>query len=187
MKNKRNIIIAITGASGSIYANQLINRIKLSEAFNEIAILQSNNARAIWNEELGENLIIEAPLKNYPSNDFNAPFASGSSNFDTMIVIPCSMGVLGRIANGISDDLITRAADVMLKEERKLILVPRETPFNLIHIRNMEQLILSGATICPANPSFYHKPENIEELADTVVERVCSLANISTPTKRWNQ
>jgi 4-hydroxy-3-polyprenylbenzoate decarboxylase len=121
----------------------------------------------------------------YEKTDFNAPFASGSGKFDTMIIIPCSMGTLGRIATGISNDLVSRAADVILKEKRKLICVVRETPYNLIHIRNMETVTLAGAVICPATPSFYSRPETIEEAAMTVVDRVLDLAGFDIKAYRW--
>jgi 4-hydroxy-3-polyprenylbenzoate decarboxylase len=117
--------------------------------------------------------------------DFHAPFASGSGQFNTMIIIPCSMGTLGRIATGVSNDLITRAADVVLKERRKLICVVRDTPYNLIHIRNMETVTLAGGIICPATPSFYSVPKTIEEVAATVVDRVLDLAGINVKTFRW--
>ena len=117
--------------------------------------------------------------------DFHAPFASGSGRFNTMIICPCSMGTLGRIATGISNDLITRAADVVLKERRKLICVVRETPYNLIHIKNMEAVTLAGGIICPATPSFYSIPANLEEMAATVVDRIIDLAGITQQTYRW--
>ena len=116
-----------------------------------------------------------------------APFASGSAKFDTMVVIPCSMGVLGRIAGGISDDLITRAADVILKERRKLVLVPRDMPFSLIHIRNMQTITEAGGIICPAMPSYYSKPKTIEELAMTVVNRVVDLIGLEDESYRWSE
>jgi 4-hydroxy-3-polyprenylbenzoate decarboxylase len=121
----------------------------------------------------------------YTSQDFTAPFASGSGQYDTMIIIPCSMGTLGRIASGISNDLTGRAADVILKERRKLICVVRETPYNLIHIRNMETITLAGGIICPATPSFYSRPKTIEEVAATVVDRVLDLAGFDISTFRW--
>ena len=123
----------------------------------------------------------------YEQNDFNAPFASGSGQYNTMIIIPCSMGTVGRIASGISNDLITRAADVVLKEKRRLICVLRDTPYNLIHIRNMETVTLAGGIICPATPSFYSKPTTIEEVASTVVDRVLDLAGIDIKTYRWGK
>jgi 4-hydroxy-3-polyprenylbenzoate decarboxylase len=116
-----------------------------------------------------------------------APFASGSGQFDTMMIVPCSMGTLGRIATGISNDLITRAADVILKERRKLICVVRETPYNLIHIKNMEAVTLAGGIICPATPSFYSKPASIEEVAATVIDRIIDLAGLKQETYRWGE
>ncbi|MEN9951297.1 MAG: hypothetical protein RLY85_2049, partial [Bacteroidota bacterium] len=121
----------------------------------------------------------------YSKNDFNAPFASGSGQYDTMIIAPCSMGTLGRIASGISNDLITRAADVILKERRKLICVARETPYNLVQIRNMETITLAGGIICPATPSFYSKPKTIEEAVATVTDRVLDLAGFDVKSFRW--
>src|SRR5207248_4701697 len=124
-------------------------------------------------------------IKFYSQQDFLAPFASGSGKYDTMIIAPCSMGTLGRIATGVSTDLITRAADVILKERRKLICVIRDTPYNLIHIRNMETVTLAGGVICPATPSFYSKPQTIEEVAATVTDRVLDLAGFDISTFRW--
>jgi len=184
--HKRKIILAITGASGSIYALKLLERLQeLKNPPAAIAIIFSDNAKGIWEHETGKKFVVKAPAKVYDNNNFYVPFASGSSDFDTMIICPASMGVTGRIANGISDDLITRAADVILKEKRRLIIVPRETPFNLIHIRNMETLTLAGAIICPANPSFYSKPQTIDDLVMTVVERIISLAGFEADTYRW--
>lgn len=182
----RKVILAVTGASGSIYALRLLDRLKgLKNPPSEIAVIFSDNARGIREYETGKKFIAKAPAKVYDNDDFFVPFASGSSNFDSMIICPASMGILGRIANGTSDDLITRAADVMLKERRKLILVPRETPYNLIHIRNMETLTLAGAIICPATPSFYSKPQTIDDLVMTVVDRIISLAGFEVNTYRW--
>lgn len=183
---KRKIILAVTGASGSIYALKLLDKLMcLKNPPGEIAVIFSDNAQGIWEHETGQKFIAKAPAKLYNNKDFYVPFASGSSSFDTMIICPASMGILGRIANGTSDDLIARAADVILKERRKLIIVPRETPYNLIHIRNMETLILSGAIVCPATPSFYSKPESIDDLIMTVVERIISLAGFESDTYRW--
>ncbi|MDQ1297349.1 MAG: flavin prenyltransferase [Bacteroidota bacterium] len=182
----RNIILAITGASGSIYAQKLVDKLlSFKNPPNEIAVIFSDNGKGIWEYETGKQFVVKAPAKVYNNNDFYVPFASGSSDFDTMIICPASMGILGRIANGTSDNLIARAADVMLKERRKLILVPRETPYNLIHIRNMETLTLSGAIICPATPSFYSKPGTIDDLVMTVVDRIISLAGFEADTYRW--
>ncbi|MBN2634005.1 MAG: UbiX family flavin prenyltransferase [Bacteroidales bacterium] len=188
MKKGRHIIVAVTGASGSVYAKELLAKLSsMKDRPFEIAVIFSDNAEAIWLHETGSSFTAVKPVTLYRNNDFNAPFASGSSSFDTMIICPASMGITGRIAGGVSDDLITRAADVMLKERRKLILVPRETPLNLIHIRNMETLTLAGAIICPASPSFYSKPQTIQELVMTVVERVLTLGGFDVPTFRWMQ
>ncbi len=180
------IIVAVTGASGSVYAHKLIGSlISLKEPPEEIAVIFSDNAKAIWEYETGVRFTADHPVKEYDNKDFFVPFASGSSDYSTMIICPASMGILGRIACGTSDDLIARAADVILKERRKLIMVPRETPYNLIHIRNMETLTLAGAVICPAAPSFYSRPESVGDLVMTVVERIISLAGFEADTYRW--
>lgn len=185
---KRKIILAVTGASGAIYARQLMDEFrKLKDQLDEVAIVFSSNADDIWRYELGSIPRRRKPFKGYANTDFYAPFASGSSTFDTLIICPCSMGMLGRIAHGVSDDLITRAADVMLKERRKLILVPRETPYNLIHIENMATVTRAGGMVCPATPSFYSKPQNIEELAATVTHRILQLAGFPVDSYRWNE
>jgi len=186
--NNRKIIVAITGASGSIYAQKLLEVMRnLKQPPEEIAVIFSENAKEIRKNELGSEFKAIRPEKEYKSKDFFAPFASGSSDYDTMIICPASMGIIGRIANGTSEDLIARAADVMLKERRKLILVPRETPYNLIHIRNMETLTLAGAVICPATPSFYSKPKTVDDLVMTVIERIISLAGFEAGIYRWMQ
>lgn len=180
------LILAVSGASGSIYALKLLERlVSLDPRPAEIAVILSDTAREIWRSEIGEEFHAVFPAKEYDNNNFYAPFASGSSSYEKMIICPASMGTLGRIAGGVSDDLITRAADVMLKERRQLILVPREAPYSLIHIKNMELLTLAGAVICPASPSFYSKPLTIDSLVNTVVERVLTLAQIETGTYRW--
>jgi len=184
----RKIVIAVTGASGSIYAQLLIQKLKqMHDQWQELAVVFSDNARMVWQTELGNTLYEEIGIQNFEKNDFSAPFASGSGQFDTMIIIPCSMGTIGRIAGGISNDLITRAADVMLKERRKLICVARETPYSLIHIKNMETITLAGGIICAATPSFYSQPKTIEEVAYTVVDRVLDLAGIDIKTYRWGK
>ncbi len=186
MKPTRKIILAVTGASGSIYAKTLLGKLHtLKTPLEEIAVVFSDNAKNIWEYEIGDVFKPESTAQVYDNTSFFVPFASGSSDYDTMIICPASMGMLGRIANGTSEDLIARAADVMLKERRKLILVPRETPYNLIHIRNMETLTLAGAIICPATPSFYSKPQTIDDLVLTVVERILSLAGFGMNTYRW--
>lgn len=185
---KRKIVVAVTGASGAIYASVLFRKLLgLNEQIEEIAVVFSTNAHEIWKYELKKVFKPVIPMRLYNKTDFNAPFASGSSTFDTMIISPCSMGTLGRIAHGISDDLITRAADVMLKERRKLILVPRETPFSLIHIENMKTVTLAGGIICPAIPSFYSNPETIEQAVETVVDRILSLAGFEIKAFRWGE
>src|SRR6478735_6554477 len=184
MKNK--IVIAITGASGSIYAKLLLDKlVQLTDQWTELSVVISDNAKKIWQTELGNNDFGSYPVSYYEKFDFNAPFASGSAQYNIMIVVPCSMGALGRIASGISDDLITRAADVVLKERRKLILVVRDMPYNLIHIKNMEIVTLAGGVICPATPSFYSRPLTMEEVALTVVHRVIDLAGFELNSFRW--
>jgi 4-hydroxy-3-polyprenylbenzoate decarboxylase len=183
---KRKIIVAVTGASGAIYAQQLLAKLSsLKTPPEEIAVIFSDTAREVWEYETGAKYIAETPAKEFSNNSFYAPFASGSSHYDTMIICPASMGTTGRIANGTSDDLIARAADVILKERRRLIIVPRETPYNYIHIKNMETLTLAGAIICPASPSFYSKPQTINDLVMTVVDRIIDLAGFDNSTYRW--
>ena len=184
------IVVAITGASGSIYAKQFINKLLAnSEQWQELGIILTENAKEVWKTELGEEAFstmrLNEKVKIYHQQDFMAPFASGSGQYDIMVIIPCSMGTLGRSAGGISNDLISRAADVVLKERRKLICVARETPYSLIHIKNMETITLAGGIICPATPSFYSLPVTIEALADTVVDRVLDLSGIPVQTYRW--
>ncbi|PCI99913.1 MAG: 3-octaprenyl-4-hydroxybenzoate carboxy-lyase [Flavobacteriales bacterium] len=181
---KRKIIIAITGASGSIYAKLLLDTLSTFQNI-EVGVLLSDNAKIVWKTELENENYNNYPFTFYNKNDFNAPFASGSANYDTMVIIPCSMGTLGRVAHGISNDLLTRAADVILKERRKLILVARETPYSLIHINNMKLVTEAGGIICPATPSFYSQPKTIEEVAKTVVDRVLDLMGIENDTYRW--
>jgi flavin prenyltransferase len=184
MHNK--IVIAITGASGAIYPQILIKKLLQAKAqWTELGVVMSNNAKDIWETELGNDDYKRLPVSFYEKFDFSAPFASGSAKYNTMIVAPCSMGTLGRIASGVSDDLVTRAADVILKERRRLILMVRETPYNLVHIKNMETITLAGGIICPATPSFYSRPATIEEIASTVVDRILDLAGIDISTFRW--
>lgn len=186
MNNK--ILVAITGASGSVYAKVLLDKLmQLKEQWQEVSLVISKNAKEVWLTELGNEAYAEYPVKYYEKTDFSAPFASGSAKYNIMIVVPCSMGTMGRIAHGISDDLVTRAADVILKERRKLILVARDTPYNLIHIKNMETITLAGGIICPATPSFYSRPTTIEEVAATVVDRVLDIAGLDIKSFRWGK
>ncbi len=180
------IVVAITGASGSIYAKVILDKlISLKDQWNNLSVIMTTNAHEVWKTELENEEYKNYPVTFYNQQDFFAPFASGSGQFDTMIIIPCSMGTLGRIATGLSNDLITRAADVILKERRKLICVIRDTPYNLVHIRNMETVTLAGGIICPATPSFYSKPSSIEAVAATVTDRVLDLAGLNVNSFRW--
>lgn len=185
--SKRKIVIAITGASGAIYAKLLLDKLQqLSEQIAEVGVVMSDNARQVWAFELDNQNYSNYPFTFYDKTDFSAPFASGSAKYHTMVIIPCSMGTLGRIAGGISNDLTTRAADVILKERRKLILVARDMPLSLIHIRNMQTVTEAGGIICPAVPSYYSKPKTVEEVAATVVDRVIDLMGLENQSFRWN-
>jgi flavin prenyltransferase len=182
----KKTVVAITGASGAPYAKLLLDKLQqLPLAHEHTGVVMTGNAREVWRTELGNEAYTQYPFRFYENTDFSAPFASGSGQYDTMIIVPCSMGTLGRIAGGISNDLITRAADVVLKERRRLVCVARETPLNLVHIRNMETVTLAGGIICPAVPSFYSRPGTIEALLATVVDRVLDLAGFSIDTYRW--
>ena len=183
---KNKIIIAITGASGSIYAKQLLDRISSMDHFLEVAVVFSESGKKVWEYELSDEKPESGFFKIYENNDFFAPVASGSANYSAMVVIPCSMGTIGRIASGTSDNLIIRAADVMLKEKRKLIIVPRESPYNLIHLRNMETLLLAGAHIIPASPSFYSHPKTVDDVVSTIVDRVLSQLGYGEDLYEWN-
>lgn len=183
---KPKIVVAITGASGSIYAKVLLDKLLLyKDQIDRVAIVMSKNAKDVWEFELGTKSYEDYPFETFEKDDFMAPFASGSAQFKKMIVAPCSMGSLARIAAGTSDDLICRAADVILKERRQLILVTRESPLNLIHINNMKTLTEAGAMILPATPSFYSRPKTFEELALTVIDRAIDAIGIKQDTKRW--
>jgi len=184
------IVVAITGASGMIYAKNLLEKLSSDELKNqisEVAIIFSENVKGIWKNEIGTNMLSDFKFPTFKNNNFYVPFASGSSAYDVMIIIPCSMGTLGRIANGTSDNLINRTADVMLKERKKLIFVTREMPLSLIHINNMKTITEAGGIICPASPTFYNNPSNINELTNTVIERVLDLAGLNFKGKRWKQ
>lgn len=179
--------MAISGSSGSIYAKVLLDKLaKLGDQLEDVALVISDNAKEVWNYEIDDRSYETYPFKTYSKRDFNAPFASGSAKYDTLIVCPCSMGMLGRIAAGISNDLVSRAADVILKERRRLVLVVRDTPYNLIHINNMKTVTEAGGIICPASPSFYSRPRTFEALAATVVDRVLDLAGLEIDAYRWN-
>lgn len=181
------IALAITGASGSIYARQLIEKLLIAPEVSKIGVVFSKNGLKIYNSENTSPLLENDKISIYSDDTFAAPFASGSCSYDGMVICPCSCGTMGRIASGVSDSLITRAADVMLKERRRLILAVRETPLSLIHIKNMELITLAGGIILPASPSFYSQPSDIEQLACTVVYRILSLLGIRNDGFKWQE
>lgn len=182
----QRLIVAVSGASGACYARALLLRLAaMPRVYEQCVTVFSDTAKTVWEHELGDTSYRELPFTNYAVDDFFAPCASGSAGFDTMIVCPCSMGSLGRMASGLANDLIARAADVMLKERKKLILVTREAPLNLIHLRNMTALTEAGAIIYPASPSFYHRSENIDTLIGTVTERVLHMAGLPVQFQAW--
>jgi len=186
--NTHKYIIAVTGASGAIYAKILLDSlVQLVENPKNVTLIFSKVGKEVWKFELGNCDYEKYPFTQYEYSNFYAPSASGSSDFDTMIVCPCTMGTMGRIASGVADDLITRSADVMMKERRKLILVTRETPLSLIHLENMRLITLAGGIILPANPSFYSKPLTIEDVAKTVTDRVLKLAGFNFPHYQWGE
>lgn len=185
MSQAPKIVVAISGASGAIYAKRLLDHLRKTPA--TVAIVMSDHARQIWDAEVGTN-IRTYDYRIYDKTDFNAPFASGSNVWDALAIVPCSMGMLGRIVHGFSDDLIARAADVFMKERRQIIVMPRETPFNLIHIENMKLATLAGITVMPASPSFYSGAKTLEEAVDTVVHRVLDhLPLEKIESNRWGQ
>jgi 4-hydroxy-3-polyprenylbenzoate decarboxylase len=168
---RKKIVVGITGASGAPYARRLLEVLRERDDV-ELGVCASQTAPDVWALECGGDLreAVGAPL--WGIRDYRAPFASGSAGWSAMVVVPCSMGTAGRIAHGISDTLLTRAADVMLKERRTLIVVPRETPLGLVHLENLVQLARLGALVLPAMPSFYAKPVTLEDAIDTVVGRI---------------
>jgi flavin prenyltransferase len=174
-RQKRKIVVGITGASGAPYAKRLVsylsNRVRTAGDL-EVGVCLSATAPEVWALECGGDLRDQIDLPIYGMRDYKAPFASGSAGWDAMAIVPCSMGTCARIAHGISDTLLTRAADVMIKERRTLVVVPRETPLSVIHLENLTALARVGATIMPAMPSFYGKPQGMDQLLDTVVGRV---------------
>lgn len=186
--NIPRLIVAVTGASGSVYGRMLIRRLETTPGpFKEVAVIFSENGRNVWKYELGEEPALPAGFKEFSVNDHFAAPASGSAGYTHMVICPCSMATLAGIASGFSHNLILRAADVMLKERRKLILVPREMPYSLVHLRNMETLTLAGGIICPASPSFYSLPGSTEEVLSSVTEKICSLIGIDTGSFHWGE
>ena len=177
------LVIAATGASGTVYLQRLLEQIDC--AAHEVHLVMSAHARQVAVQEV-EEFKVPAGAVLHPENDLNVPFVSGSARFDAMVIIPCSMATLGRIASGSSDSALLRAADVFLKERRKLIVVPRETPWNLIHARNIVTLLEAGAIVLPAIPSFYSRPKSVMEVVDTVVWRVLDQIGLPNPSAyRW--
>ncbi len=178
------IVVAVTGASGALYAHLLLKKLEtLSDQYDRVDLIFSDTAKPVWKYELPDIDPGSYNFKQYKANNFFAPMASGSGAYDTMIVIPCTMGTMARIAGGEASDLISRSADVILKERKRLILVTREAPLSLIHINNMKSISEAGGIICPANPSFYSHPKDIEDLLGTVINRVLRLSGIDTGTK----
>jgi len=185
---KQKIVVGVTGASGAIYAQVLLQKLaRMTDQIEEVGLVFSDNARTVWEYELGNRDYLHLPFRQFESNDFMAPFASGSARYTKMIICPCSMGTLARIAQGTSNDLLTRSADVILKERRQLILVTRDTPLSLIHIENMRTITMAGGVILPASPSFYSRPQSFEQLAATVTDRVLDLAGFENSTYRWSE
>ena len=177
------LVIAATGASGTIYLQRLLAQIDC--AAHEVHLVMSGHAKQVAAQEV-DRLVIPEGVLQQTENNLNVPYVSGSSRFDAMVVVPCSMATLGRIASGCSDTALLRAADVFLKERRKLILVPRETPWSLIHARNVVTLLAAGAVVLPAIPSFYSRPASVEEVADTVVWRILDQIGLPNPRAyRW--
>src|SRR5438034_2743450 len=177
------LVIAATGASGTVYLQRLLEQIDC--AAHEIHLVMSAHAQLVAKPWL-ENCKIPPSVLRQPENDLNVPFVSGSARFDAMVIVPCSMATLGRIASGSSDSALLRAADVFLKERRKLILVPRETPWSLIHARNVVTLLEAGAIVLPAIPSFYSRPSSLTAIVDTVVWRILDQLGLPNPgAYRW--
>jgi 4-hydroxy-3-polyprenylbenzoate decarboxylase len=177
------LVIAATGASGTIYLQRLLAQIDC--AANEVHLVMSGHAKQVAAQEV-DKLVVPSGVSEHAENDLNVPFVSGSARFDTMVIVPCSMATLGRIASGCSDTALLRAADVFLKERRKLILVPRETPWSLIHARNVVTLLKAGAILLPAIPSFYSRPRSVDDVADTVVWRILDQIGLPNPRAyRW--
>jgi flavin prenyltransferase len=182
------LIAAITGASGAVYGKALLEKLSgMPDKFAEVAVIISENGQKVWEYELGMKPSVPEGFRSFRPDEIDAPPASGSAGYTHMIICPCSMATMARIAQGIATDLITRAADVMLKEKRSLILVPREMPYSLIHIRNMETITLAGGIICPASPSFYSRPGTLDKVVSTVAEKALSLCGIGTDSFQWGR
>ncbi len=177
------LVLAATGASGTIYFQRLLQAI--DPAAHEVHVIMSTHARQVAAEEV-DGFAIPAGFHEHPERDLNVPYVSGSSRFDAMVIVPCSMATLGRIATGTGDTALLRAADVFLKERRRLIVVARETPWSLIHARNVVALLEAGATVLPAIPSFYSRPQSVNDVVDTVVWRILDQLGLPAPRAfRW--
>lgn len=187
-EKKKKLLVGVTGASGAIYAETLLEKLSLLEAqLERVEIIISEAGARVWEYELGNDNYKKLPFTRYENRDLFAPPASGSSGYDGMIICPCSMGTLGRLASGAAENLLLRAADVMLKERRKLLLVIREAPLGLIHIRNMETLTLAGAVIFPASPGFYFPVQDVKGLAGQFIDRLLETAGFEVPGAcHWN-
>ncbi len=183
---KRKVVVGITGASGALYAKLLLDKLaKLGMGTDDVALVFTTSGEQVFRYELGDKAFDGIGFKRFDNSSFFAPFASGSSDYDCLLIAPCTMGMLGCIASGLANDLISRTADVMLKERRKLILLTRETPLNMIQINNMAKVTEAGGIVCPASPSFYSSPKTVEELAQTVVDRMLRLAGFEFETYQW--
>jgi 4-hydroxy-3-polyprenylbenzoate decarboxylase len=184
---KKKIVVGVTGASGAPYARRLLGVLNQRQDV-EIAVCVSQTAHDVWALECGGDLREQIGLPVWGVRDYQAPFASGSAGWQAMVVVPCSMGTVARIAHGISDTLLTRAADVMLKERRTLVVVPRETPLSVVHLDNLARLARAGAVVLPAMPSFYGKPATLDDAIDTVVGRILDQVGLDhTLLRRWGQ
>lgn len=184
---KNKIILGITGASGSVYARQLLERLSALKEITNITVIFTETGKKVWKFELGEDIPAQGKRLDLCDNgNLFAPPSSGSAGFQSMVIIPCSVGTLGKIASGVSDNLLTRSADVMLKERRKLIMVVRESPYSLIHLKNMETVTLAGAVVLPASPSFYSKPLTLNDAVSTVTDKVLQQLDLGEGTFRWD-
>jgi len=187
-RTPRKIVVGLTGASGALYARRLLGVLRRRERAGdvEVAVCASDTAAEVWALECGGDMREGVGGRIWGGRDFNAPFASGSAGWHAMIVVPCSMSTVAKVAHGISDTLLARAADVMLKERRTLVLVPRETPLSLIHLENLAQVTRAGAVVLPAMPAFYQKPRSIDDLVDSVVARALDHIGVDHElSRRW--
>lgn len=182
------VVLGITGASGAIYARATVDALLAAKV--RPAVVLSSTAPEVWAQELGGDIREHLASRDVPifaGRDYSAPFASGSAKWDAMAIVPCSMSTVAKVAHGISDDLLTRAADVMLKERRKLVLVARETPLSAIHLENLLAVTRAGAVVLPAMPSFYHRPATVDDVVFTVVARILDHLGVEHSSQRWGE